>query len=53
MFNAAVFLMGLLGRDEIAAHTIAIQIAALAFMLPLVSLPGLPPWWHRFVQTRL
>ncbi len=35
VFNAAVFLMGLLGRDEIAAHTIAIQIAALAFMLPL------------------
>ena len=35
IFNAAVFLMGLIGTDELAAHAIAIQIAALAFMVPL------------------
>ena len=35
VFNAAVFLMGLIGRDEIAAHAVAIQIASLTFMLPL------------------
>lgn len=34
VFNAAVFLMGLIGRDEIAAHAVAIQIASLAFMVP-------------------
>jgi MATE family multidrug resistance protein len=35
VFNAAVFLMGLIGTDELAAHAIAIQIAALSFMVPL------------------
>ena len=35
IFNAAVFLMGLIGAESIAAHAIAIQIAALAFMVPL------------------
>jgi MATE family multidrug resistance protein len=35
IFNAAVFLMGLVGPDALAAHTIAIQIAALTFMVPL------------------
>jgi len=35
VFNAAVFLMGLLGRAQLAAHSIAIQIAALCFMVPL------------------
>jgi len=35
VFNAAVFVMGLIGRDELAAHAIAIQIASLAFMVPL------------------
>jgi multidrug resistance protein, MATE family len=35
IFNAAVFLMGLIGEAELAAHAIAIQIASLAFMLPL------------------
>ncbi|MBC2776575.1 MATE family efflux transporter [Parasphingopyxis marina] len=35
VFNAAVFLMGLIGRDSLAAHAIAIQVASLAFMLPL------------------
>lgn len=35
IFNAAVFLMGLIGTDSLAAHAIAIQIASLAFMVPL------------------
>ncbi|MFV0296210.1 MAG: MATE family efflux transporter [Hyphomicrobiaceae bacterium] len=35
VFSAAVFLMGLLGTAELAAHAIAIQIAALTFMVPL------------------
>jgi len=34
VFNAAVFLMGLIDRPSLAAHAIAIQIAALAFMVP-------------------
>lgn len=35
VFNAAVFLMGLIGRSSLAAHAIAIQIAALCFMVPM------------------
>ncbi|HEX8364414.1 MAG TPA: MATE family efflux transporter [Allosphingosinicella sp.] len=35
IFNAAVFLMGLIGTDSLAAHAIAIQIASLSFMVPL------------------
>ena len=35
IFNAAVFLMGLIGAASLAAHTIAIQIASVAFMVPL------------------
>ena len=35
VFNASAFLMGLLGRAELAAHAIAIQIAALCFMVPM------------------
>jgi MATE family multidrug resistance protein len=35
IFNAAVFLMGLISADAIAAHSIAIQIASVAFMVPL------------------
>ena len=35
IFNAAVFLMGLIGAASLAAHAIAIQIAALSFMVPL------------------
>ena len=35
IFNAAVFLMGLIGTDAIAAHAIAIQIAAFTFMVPM------------------
>jgi MATE family multidrug resistance protein len=35
VFNAAVFLMGLIGTASLAAHQIAIQIASLSFMVPL------------------
>lgn len=35
IFNAAVFLMGLIGTAELAAHAVAIQLAALCFMVPL------------------
>ena len=35
IFNAAVFLMGLIGTASLAAHQIAIQIAALSFMVPM------------------
>lgn len=35
VFNAAVFLQGLIGADELAAHAVAIQVATLCFMTPL------------------
>jgi multidrug resistance protein, MATE family len=35
VFAGAVFLMGLIGRDAIAAHAIALQIASASFMVPL------------------
>lgn len=35
IFNAAVFLMGLISAEALAAHSIAIQIASLSFMVPL------------------
>ncbi|MEO1167145.1 MAG: MATE family efflux transporter [Pseudomonadota bacterium] len=35
IFSAAIFLMGLIDRDSVAAHAIALQIAAIAFMIPL------------------
>ncbi|MFL6843418.1 MAG: MATE family efflux transporter [Allosphingosinicella sp.] len=35
IFNAAVFLMGLIGPDSLAAHAVALQIAAFTFMVPL------------------
>lgn len=35
VFNASVFMMGLIDRPSLAAHAIAIQIASLAFMVPL------------------
>lgn len=35
VFAGAVFLMGLIGRDSIAAHAIALQIASASFMVPL------------------
>ncbi|MFZ2980584.1 MAG: MATE family efflux transporter, partial [Sphingobium sp.] len=35
VFNAAAFLMGTIGQASLAAHAIANQAAALAFMIPL------------------
>lgn len=35
VFNAAAFLMGLIGTAPLAAHAITLQIAATAFMVPL------------------
>ena len=35
LFNAAALLMGLFGTQALAAHAIALQIAALNFMVPL------------------
>lgn len=35
IFNAAVFLMGLIDTASLAAHAIAIQVAALSFMVPM------------------
>jgi MATE family multidrug resistance protein len=34
IFSAAAFLMGLINRDSLAAHAVAIQIASFAFMVP-------------------
>jgi MATE family multidrug resistance protein len=35
VFNAAVFIMGMIGAMALAAHSIALQIGAVAFMVPL------------------
>ena len=35
MFSVAVIMMGWLGTSEIAAHAVALQCAAIAFMIPL------------------
>jgi multidrug resistance protein, MATE family len=35
VFTAAVFVMGLIDRVSLAAHAVAIQIAAFAFMVPM------------------
>ncbi len=35
IFNAAVLLMGIISAEALAAHSIAIQIASVAFMVPL------------------
>ncbi len=35
LFNSAVFLMGRIGVDEVAAYQVALNVAALAFMMPL------------------
>ncbi|MEM7437363.1 MAG: MATE family efflux transporter [Myxococcota bacterium] len=41
LFNACVFLMGRLGVDEMAAYQVALNVAALAFMMPLgLSMAG-------------
>ncbi|MGF7155128.1 MATE family efflux transporter [Novosphingobium gossypii] len=34
LFSGAAFLMGLVGETELAAHTVALQIAAFAFQVP-------------------
>jgi MATE family multidrug resistance protein len=34
LFSSAAFLMGLIGRAELAGHTLALQVAALAFQIP-------------------
>ena len=34
LFSGAAFLMGRIGEEELAAHTVALQIAALAFQVP-------------------
>ncbi len=41
LFNACVLLMGLIGKMEVAAYQIALNVAALAFMLPFgMSMAG-------------
>jgi len=35
VFNAAAFLMGLIGAAQLAAHAIALQISSVTFMIPL------------------
>ena len=35
VFGAAAFLMGRIGAAELAAHTLALQITAIAFMVPM------------------
>jgi MATE family multidrug resistance protein len=35
LFAAALYVMGVLGTDQLAAHAIALQCAAVAFMVPL------------------
>ncbi|NWG70221.1 MAG: MATE family efflux transporter [Parvularculaceae bacterium] len=35
LFNACVFLMGLIGVNEVAAYQVALNVAATAFMMPL------------------
>jgi MATE family multidrug resistance protein len=35
VFSAAVYLMGLINQTSVAAHAIALQIAAITFMVPL------------------
>lgn len=35
VFSAAAFMMGLIGPDPLAAHAVALQIASIAFMVPL------------------
>ena len=41
LFNACVFLMGRIGVAEVAAYQVAVNVAALAFMMPLgLSMAG-------------
>jgi multidrug resistance protein, MATE family len=34
LFSSAAFLMGLIGQGQLAGHTVALQVAALAFQIP-------------------
>ncbi len=34
LFSSAAFLMGLIGQAQLAGHTVALQVAALAFQIP-------------------
>ncbi|MGN3974364.1 MATE family efflux transporter [Tsuneonella sp. SYSU-LHT278] len=34
LFNSAAFMMGRIGADQLAAHTLALQLAAFAFQVP-------------------
>ncbi len=34
LFSSAAFLMGLIGEGQLAGHTVALQVAALAFQIP-------------------
>ncbi|MEQ8936574.1 MAG: MATE family efflux transporter [Amphiplicatus sp.] len=41
LFNSSVFLMGRIGINEVAAYQVALNVAALAFMMPLgMSMAG-------------
>ena len=40
IFSAALFLMGMISTESLAAHTIAIQIASLAFIGASGPRPG-------------
>jgi len=41
LFNSSVFLMGRIGVNEVAAYQVALNVAALAFMMPLgMSMAG-------------
>ena len=41
LFNAAIFLMGRIGVNEVAAYQVALNVAAIAFMMPLgLSMAG-------------
>lgn len=41
LFNACIFLMGRIGVNEVAAYQVALNVAALAFMMPLgLSMAG-------------
>ncbi len=46
LFGAAGLLMGLISTTALAAHQIALQIAAILFMVPL-GWRRLPCWWSR------
>src|SRR3546814_19741636 len=40
LFTGAAFLMGRIGEAELAGHTIALQVAALAFQIPFGIAPA-------------